>query len=78
MNVPTELNACARLRRLDAVEAGPITVTYGLMETCTIVMPAASTISAVRKTGKLATIEAGTKPPAPTAMVMRPATMVFL
>src|SRR5580693_9138477 len=78
MKVPTELNAWARFKRLDAVELGPMIVTYGLAATCTVVMPAASKISAPRKTGKLATYEAGIKPAAPAAMVINPRTIVFL
>ena len=78
MNVPSELNACARLSRLEAVAAGPITVTYGLTATWTTVMPAARMMSAERKTPKTASFAAGMKPAAPTAITIKPNTMVFL
>ena len=43
MVVPSELNACARLRRDEAVRAGPSAATYGLAATCRTVIPPART-----------------------------------
>ena len=76
--VPNELNACVRFSRLDAVRAGPSTVTYGFAATCSAVIPAASTISAPRNSGYEGTFAAGTNSKEPTPIVSRPATMVFL
>ena len=49
MAVPSEFNACARVRRLELVCSGPSSATYGLAATCSTVMPVASTNSAPRK-----------------------------
>ena len=76
--VPSELKAWVRFRRLEAVRAGPSTVTYGLAATCSTVTPAASTISAARKSSNEGALAAGTKSKAPTAMTSRPTTIVFL
>src|SRR5580700_4295399 len=73
--VPSELNACVKLRRLDAVAGLPNTVTYGFAATCRHVIPAASTISANRNNGYEGTLAAGTKRNAPAPMVSRPATI---
>ena len=54
INVPTELNACAILSRLEAVAAGPMMVTYGFAATWPVVMPAARMTTAIRKMGKAA------------------------
>src|ERR1700720_2938985 len=78
MVVPSELNACARFSRLDAVFSGPIIETYGLADTCSPVMPAAITISAVRNSGKDTAVAAAINKKAPTAIVHKPATIVFL
>ena len=78
MVVPSELNACVRFKRLDAVSGGPRTATYGFAATCNAVMPAASTISAPRKSGNDGTLAAGMKRSAPRPMVIRPTTMVRL
>src|ERR1700743_1202014 len=63
--VPKELNACVRFKRLEAVRGGPRTVTYGLAEVCSTVMPAARTISAARNNGNDGREAAGTKRIAP-------------
>ncbi len=76
MTVPSELKAWVRFRRLDAVFDGPSTETYGLAATCSAVIPAASTMSAERKSGNEGTLAAGMKSNAPTHMVKSPATMV--
>src|SRR5437868_15486390 len=76
--VPSELNACVRFSRLDAVRDGPSTATYGLAETCSAVIPAASTINAARNSGNDGTLAAGINISAPNPMVSRPATIVFL
>jgi len=47
--VPSELKACAKVRRLDAVCGFPSIEISGLATTCTMVMPEASTNSASRK-----------------------------
>src|ERR1700743_725927 len=73
--VPKELNACVIFKRLEAVRGGPRTVTYGLAEVCSTVMPAARTISAARNNGKGGRDAAGTNRSAPVAMVSRPTTM---
>src|SRR3954447_6376859 len=78
MKVPNELKACVRLRRLEAVSGGPSTETYGFAETCSAVIPAASTIRAARKNANAGTLAAGRNSSAPIAMVPRPATIVFL
>jgi exodeoxyribonuclease VII small subunit len=70
MVVPSELNACVRFKRLDAVSGGPRTATYGFAATCSAVMPAASTISAPRKSGNDGTLAAGMKRSAPTPIVI--------
>src|SRR4051794_12273828 len=57
--VPSELNACVRFNRLEAVCGFPKTATYGFAATCRIVIPVASTINAVRKNGKDGTLAAG-------------------
>ena len=76
--VPSELNAWVRFSRLDAVRAGPSTVTYGFAATCSAVIPAASTISAPRNSGYEGTLAAGINNSDPTPMVSSPATIVFL
>jgi len=65
-------NGCAQrierlrqFRRLEAVSGLPSTMTYGLAATCSIVIPAASTMSAVRKSGYEGTMAAGTNRNAP-------------
>src|SRR6476469_9218856 len=78
MVVPRELKACVRFNRLEAVRGGPRIATYGLAEVCSTVMPAASTISALRKTGNEGMEAAGTNRSAPVAMVKSPATMARL
>ena len=78
MVVPSELKACVRFRRLEAVRAGPSTVTYGLAATCSAVTPAARTISAARNSSNEGALAAGTKSSAPTAMISSPTTMVLL
>src|SRR5215467_12427061 len=73
--VPSELKACVRFKRLDAVRGGPRIATYGLAEVCRMVIPAASTINAVRKTGNDGMEAAGTNVTAPAAIVRRPVTI---
>src|SRR5205823_677791 len=70
--VPSELKAWVRFKRLDAVRGGPRMATYGFAEVCKTVIPAASTINAVRKTGNDGMEAAGTNMNAPVAMVRRP------
>ncbi len=76
--VPSELKACARFRRLDAVSGGPSTATYGLAATCKAVIPAARTINAPRNSGYDGALAAGMNNRAPKPMVHKPATIVFL
>src|SRR5438445_8660245 len=66
-------------REHDGVElAGlPRTTTYGFAATCRPVMPAARTMSAPRNSGNDAKDAAGRNKNAPTAMLSKPATMVF-
>src|SRR5579859_7895582 len=73
--VPKELKAWVKFKRLEAVRGGPRIATYGLAEVCKMVMPAASTIRAVRNSGNDGIDAAGTNMRAPVAMVSRPATM---
>src|SRR5260221_11613176 len=73
--VPSELKACVRFKRLEAVRGGPRIATYGFAEVCSMVIPAASTISAVRNSGNEGMEAAGTNMRAPVAMVRRPATI---
>src|SRR5215472_16156181 len=75
--VPSELNACVRSNRLEAVSGFPSTTTYGLAATCKPVMPAASTINAPKNRGNEADEAAGTNKNAPTAIQSNPVTMVF-
>ena len=76
--VPSELNACVRFSRLDAVFAGPSTATYGLADTWSAVIPAASTPNANRNNAYDGTIAAGMNSNAPIAISSRPPTMVDL
>jgi hypothetical protein len=76
--VPSELKACARFSRLEAVLSGPIFETYGLADTCNPVMPAAMIISAVRNNGKETAVAAAMNKKAPAAIVHKPVTIVFL
>src|ERR1017187_4610609 len=78
MVVPSALNACARFSRLEAVSSGPRTVTYGLAETCRAVIPAATIISAVKTNGNETAVAAPMNKKAPTAIVHKPITIVFL
>src|SRR5882724_11782357 len=73
--VPSELKACVRFRRLEAVRGGPRIATYGFADVCSMVIPAASTISAVRNSGNDGIDAAGTNTKAPVAMVRSPVTM---
>ena len=75
--VPSELKACVRSNRLEAVAGLPRTTTYGFAATCRPVMPAARTMSAPRNSGNDAKDAAGRNKNAPTAMLSKPATMVF-
>src|ERR1700745_190958 len=74
-NVPSELNACVRLSRLDAVSGFPKTVTYGLAATCRQVIPAANTIRAPRNNGYDGTLAAGTNKNAPKPITNKPPTI---
>ena len=58
--VPTELNACAKVSRLCAVDGLPRMEISGLATTCTTVIPAASTNRAVRNMANCAEADAGT------------------
>ena len=78
MVVPSELNACDKFKRLEAVSGGPSTATYGFAATCRAVIPPASTISAPRNNGYDGTLAAGINNSAPTPMVTTPMTIVFL
>ena len=78
MVVPKELKAWVRFNLLEAVSGGPKTATYGFAATCKAVIPAAKIIKAPRKSGNEAVLAAGMKSSAPTPMVKRPVTMVFL
>ncbi len=74
--VPSELNACANVRRLCAVRAAPSSEISGFATTCTVVMPAASTNSAMRKTANVPEADAGTNSRQPAAMVATPSAAV--
>src|ERR1700727_305877 len=76
--VPRELKACVKFKRLEAVRGGPRIATYGLAEVCKTVMPAASTIRALRNNWNDGIDAAGTNKNAPVAMVKRPVTMARL
>ncbi len=70
--VPSELNACANVRRLCAVAGLPSSTISGFATTCTTVIPAASTNSAVRNTGNDATDDAGMNSKQPAHIVVSP------
>src|SRR5258705_6235841 len=76
--VPNELKACVKFNLLDAVSGGPSTETYAFAATCNAAIPAASTINAPKNNANESTLAAGININAPTAIVTRPATMVFL
>src|SRR5690242_7402824 len=76
--VPRELNPCVRFSRLEAVLGGPRIATYGLAEVCRMVMPAASTINAVRNRRNDGSAAAGTNNSAPADIVSKPVTMARL
>src|ERR1700686_5487380 len=76
--VPSELKACVRFKRLEAVRGGPRIATYGLAEVCSAVIPAASTINAVRNNGNDGSDAAGTNKSAPVAIVNCPVTIARL
>ena len=78
MVVPSELKACVKFNRLDAVSGGPKTETYALAATCSAVIPAASTISAPKNNGNDGALAAGINRNAPTPMVTSPVTIVLL
>ncbi len=74
--VPTELKAWAKVSRLCAVRGGPSMEISGLVTTCTVVIPAASTNNAMRKTRNVPDAEAGRNSRQPAVMVRRPMTAV--
>ena len=74
MVVPSELNACAKVRRLLAVEARPNMDTKGLATTCTVVIPAASTNSANKNNANTPFEAAGTNSRQPAVMMSNPVT----
>src|SRR5216683_190291 len=76
--VPSELNACVKFNLLDAVSGGPSTDTYAFAATCNAVIPAASTINAPKNNANEGTLAAGINKNAPTPIVTKPPTMVFL
>ena len=74
--VPSELNACANVRRLCAVDGGPSREINGFATTCTIVMPDASTNNARRNAANTPDADAGMNSTHPEVIVNRPITAV--
>src|ERR1700692_4154526 len=74
MVVPSELNACAKVKRLLAVRAGPSIEIKGFETTWTVVMPEASTNKATKNKPNSPCEDAGMNNRQPTVMVSRPAT----
>ena len=70
--VPSELNACAKVKRLLAVAGGPSMLISGLATTCTVVMPAARTNSASRKKLNKPRSDAGMNKRQPAVMASSP------
>ena len=63
---PSEFRACASVRRTGALCSGPRIATYGLAAVCSAVTPAPTTNTAVRNSGKLTSLAAGTNSRQPT------------
>ena len=76
MVVPSELNACANVSRLDAVAGSPSMEISGFATTCPTVIPEASTKRAARNAGNRAWFEAGMNRRQPTVISARPTTAV--
>ena len=76
--VPSELKNCAKVRRLDAVLGAPSRLINGLATTCTVVMPIASTNSAIRKTAKVPDDDAGMNSTQPTVISNSPTAAVCM
>ena len=72
--MPSELNACAKVKRLLAVREGPSMEIKGFATTCTVVIPEASTNRASRNNPNKPYEEAGMNSKQPTVMVSRPTT----
>ena len=72
--VPSELKACAKVRRLCAVSGVPRIEIRGLATTWITVMPVASTNSASRNMTKTADKDAGMNSRQPVIMVRSPMT----
>ncbi len=72
--VPSELNAWAKVSRLDAVAGSPSAEISGLATTWTIVTPAARTNSATRKVQNSPEPAAGTNSRHPAAITASPIT----
>ena len=70
--MPSELNAWAKVSRLCAVCGAPSIEISGLATTCTVVMPAASTNSANRKTPNSPDADAGMNSKQPAVIVSSP------
>ena len=70
--VPSELNACAKVRRLDADLGSPSAEISGFATTCTTVMPAPSTNSANRNSPNVALAAAGMNSRQPAVIVTSP------
>src|SRR3954468_19802811 len=76
--VPNELNAWVKFNLLDAVSGLPSTETYGFAATCNTVIPAARTMSAVKKNGKEGIFAAGYTSRHAAIMVLNPTMMARL
>ncbi len=74
MVVPSELKACAKVKRLLAVAGFPSMEISGLATTCTVVMPAARTNNASRNKPNSPCDEAGMNKTHPAVMIKSPVT----
>ena len=75
---PSELSACASVKRTGALLSGPRMATYGLAAVCKAVTPAPTTKTAARKSGKLTSLAAGTNIRQPTTWMKSETTIVRL
>ena len=74
MVVPSELNACANVRRLCTVAGGPRSEINGFATTCTMVMPAATMNRATKNILNSADEDAGMNSRHPIIINERPTT----
>src|SRR5579862_286010 len=73
-----ELKACAKFTRKAALDSGPRIAAYGFAEVCKAHTPVANRKIAPSVRGKLTELAAGMKASAPSTMMNREITMVFL